>query len=109
MKKHRFDLEKMFRDSMNDELVYAEFLEKEKFDLYLDGLFIKLAKLKTEDAETQIEIIERMKRFLKRQQYILTNHIYQSKLIQELNLQNQILELKNEDLKKEINKLKQLL
>jgi len=107
MKNVHFNVEKFFHEAMNDEIVYSENMEKEQFELYLDSLFIKLAKLKSNEAKKQIEIIERMKRSLRRFQYVIINHSVQAKLIKELTLQNQILELKNNDLEKENNNLKE--
>lgn len=103
------DLEKIFNDCCNDDLVNSEKIDKAVFENYLDVILHKLKKSNNIEAEKQIIIIERMKRSLKRQQYILVNHSIQSKLINQMTIQIQQLEQNIDNLTNENENLKQIL
>jgi len=100
------DLKKLYHDAMNDDLVNSEMLNKHRFENYLTGLFIKLAKVNTPEARNQMEIIEQMQRDLERQKYILALHNLQARMLRDYTRQIVNLERYNKDLKEENNNLK---
>jgi len=100
-------LSKLHKDVLNDELIISEQMDRELFNVYLSGLYNKLLKINTKEAKEQIEIIEKMQNSLKVQQYNLVLQSVQAKLIRELNIQLKALEIKNKDLEKENNNLKE--
>lgn len=82
-------------------------IEKSAFEDYLNALWVKLVKIKTPEAEIQLQNIEWMQRWLERQFYVNSQNMILSTTINELNRQIVKLEVQNKELIEENQKLKE--
>ena len=98
---------KIYKSAMTDISTTTLFLEKMAFESYLDILFIKVVKIKTPEAEKQLQHIEWMKNWLERQTNINLINVIQSRML--LTYENQIVKLQfeNQKLLEENQKLKE--
>lgn len=100
-------IEKIYRDAVRDMSLSSHLLEKSMFESYLNGLFVKAAKVKGSEAEKQLQTIEWMLDWLSRQSYINTINIVQSRMIADLENRIVKLEYEKEQLLKENINLKE--
>lgn len=100
-------IEKIYNDAVRDMSLTTHLLEKSEFEMYLTGLYVKLSKLKSSEAEKQLQMVEWMQRWLNKQRYINTINIVQAGLINELNNQVVKLEYDKQELINENVKLKE--
>ena len=104
-------IERLWEDARSDSSIDLFCLEKLNFELFLDGMMLKLSDKKGAKAEEQYKILQRMKRFQERQTYVNVLSVFQSKALREKERQIIILESEKaeeiERLNKIINELKQ--
>lgn len=107
MKLTNEQIQKIYSSAMRDISSTSHFLEKSAFESYLTAMFIKVVKIKTIEAEKQLQTIEWMQNWLERQTNINLINVIQSRMLLTYEKQIVKLEFEKEELLKENINLKQ--
>lgn len=103
---HHFDIEKLYNEAKNENALDIHLFQKATIESFLDAMVYKVLKVKSEEAERQLDNIEFMQRYLKRQENVNVMRILQAKIITSLEHELIKLEAKNKQLLEENIQLK---
>ena len=100
------NVEELFRQARNEDLMSSHSVEKFAFQSLLTGMIAKLILKKGEQVEEQLATLQRMDRFLERLTFFNVLFVFQAKVIIEQDRQIAILEQEKMDLIKENTNLR---